>query len=157
MSSQPPAIRIDDIDAAILRELIADGRLPINELARRVNVSRATAYSRLQRLRADEVITGFTATVDPARLGFAATALILVRVEQHDWRVVHDRIRSVPGVALLASTSGEFDLVLLVRLPDIRSLRDVVLVELHGIDGVRSTQTIFVLDELNLPIQPTPT
>lgn len=38
-------------------------------------------------------------------------------------------------------------MVLLVRVPDIAALRDVVLDRLHEMEHVRSTQTIFVLDE----------
>jgi Lrp/AsnC ligand binding domain len=43
-------------------------------------------------------------------------------------------------------------MVLLVRVPDIHALRDVVLVRLHGIPHVRTTHTIFVLDEQRLPL-----
>ena len=48
---------LDEVDRRILAELQADGRLSVNELAARVNVARATAYQRLQRLEADAVIT----------------------------------------------------------------------------------------------------
>ena len=48
-------------------------------------------------------------------------------------------------------TSGEFDFVVLVRVPDIAALRDVVL-RLQGMPEVRSTQTIFILDEERHPL-----
>ena len=63
----------------------------------------------------------------------------------------------LPGIEYLAFTSGGFDLVLLVRLPDIQDLRDVVLVRLHDIPAIRSTQTIFVLDEAQIRGVPAPT
>jgi DNA-binding Lrp family transcriptional regulator len=44
-------------------------------------------------------------------------------------------------------TAGGFDFVLLVRAPDVETLRDVVLERLAGLPGVRSTQTMFILDE----------
>jgi DNA-binding Lrp family transcriptional regulator len=47
----------------------------------------------------------------------------------------------------VALTAGGFDFVLLVRVPDVETLRDVVLEGLQGMRGVRSTQTMFVLDE----------
>jgi len=43
-------------------------------------------------------------------------------------------------------------MVLLVRVPDITALRDIVLVRLHAVKGVRSTQTVFVLEEARVPI-----
>ena len=142
---------LDATDRRIVELLVADGRLSVNELAAQAHVSRATAYARLERLRADGVITGFKATVDPAKLGYAIAALVLVNVEQTQWREVRDEVLRLPGLEYLAFTSGGFDLVLLVRLPGIADLRDVLLVRLHDVPGIRSTQTIFVLDEARPP------
>jgi DNA-binding Lrp family transcriptional regulator len=138
---------LDDIDRMLVRELVSDGRLSVNALAERANISRATAYGRFRRLCDSGVIRGFSAVVDPARVGLPITALILVNVEQSNWKVVRDELMALPGLEYLAFTSGGFDMVLLVRVPDVVALRDVVLVRLHGSRHVRSTQTIFVLDE----------
>ena len=101
----------------------------MNELAAQVGVSRATAYTRVERLRRERVITGFTATIDPARAGFGVTALILLNVRQADWQAARDLLLAVPGVVYLAMTSGAFDMVMLVRAADVHHLRDVVLGE----------------------------
>jgi DNA-binding Lrp family transcriptional regulator len=145
MAAQPT---LDETDLAIVAALVEDGRVSVNELAQRVNVSRATAYARLERLRANEVITGFTATVDRAKLGLPLAALILLNVDQHSWRELSEELRRIPGFEYLALTSGEFDMVLLVRVPDIAALRDVVLVKLTTLPQIRTTRTVFVLDEL---------
>ena len=147
-----PDTALDAVDRAIVHELVADGRLSVSALADRVNVSRATAYARLERLTAAGVITGFGAVVDPARIGLPITALILVNVRQHSWPEARAELLELPGLEYLAFTSGGFDMVLLVRVPDVVSLRDVVLVRLHGSPHVRSTQTIFVLDEQRVPV-----
>ncbi len=152
--SEPLTRPLDEIDRALLELLVDDGRLSINDLAQRTNISRATAYSRFDRLRQDGVITGFTATVDSAKIGLPITALILVNVEQHEWRAAREQVAELPGLEYLAFTSGGFDMVLLVRVPDIAALRDVVLVQLHGMAHVKSTQTIFVLDEQRQSVRP---
>ena len=139
--------KIDEIDRSLLHVLVDDGRVSMNELAARAGVSRATAYARVERLRSRGVITGFTATIDPAKAGLGVTALILLNVRQSDWRAARDQLLAVPGVVYLAMTSGAFDMVMLVRAPDVQHLRDVVLGELHDVAQVRSTQTIFVLEE----------
>jgi DNA-binding Lrp family transcriptional regulator len=140
-------VTLDAVDRRIIELLSADGRMSVNQLATEAHVSRATAYSRLDRLQASGVITGFTVTVDPNLLGYSIAALVLVNVDQSQWRQIRDAVARLPGLEYLAFTSGGFDLVLLVRLPDISDLRDVVLVRLHDIPGIRSAQTIFVLDE----------
>ena len=143
-------LELDDTDRRLLEELVEDGRLSVNALAQRARVSRATAYGRLERLLHSGVITGFRAEVDPAKVGLPVAALILVNVDQHAWQEARDELVRLPGIEYLAFTSGGFDMVLLVRVPDVVSLRDVVLVRLHGSPHVRSTQTIFVLDESRL-------
>jgi DNA-binding Lrp family transcriptional regulator len=147
-----PRRPLDEIDHRLLAVLGTDGRISINELATKANVSRATAYARFDRLRADGVITGFRAEVDPAALGYTITALILVNVDQGQWRLVLAELAKLPGAEYVALTSGGFDFALLVRVPDVAALRDVVLVRLQGLPAVRSTQTIFVLDEDRRPL-----
>lgn len=142
-----PEFGLDDVDRRLLALLAADGRLSVNELAARANVSRATAYARFDKLRRSGAIRGFTVDVDPAALGFGITALILANVDQHSWRAARDELLQLPGVEYVALTSGGFDFVLIVRVPDVAALRDVVLVRLQGMPAIRSTQTIFVLDE----------
>src|SRR5262245_40538125 len=112
-------VRLDGVDASLVRELVADGRLSMNELAARTGVSRATAYSRVERLRRDGVITGFTATVDPGLVGYGVTALILLNVRQSDWRAARDAFLAIPGLSYLAMTSGAFDMAMVVRAPDV--------------------------------------
>jgi DNA-binding Lrp family transcriptional regulator len=143
-------LTLDGTDRRIVELLTVDGRMSVNELAAQAHVARATAYTRLERLRADGVITGFTAVVDPAKLGYSIAALVLVNVEQSQWREVREEVLRLPGLEYLAFTSGGFDFVLLVRLPGIDDLRDTVLVRLHDIPGIRTAQTIFVLDEARL-------
>jgi len=147
VGSDDKASSLDETDRRIVALLREDGRLSVNEVAQRAHVSRATAYARLDRLRSSGVITGFTAEVDPAAVGLPVTALILMNLEQKNWRAVHDALGSVPGVEWSAFTSGSFDMALLVRVKDVAALRDVVLVQLHGLKFVRSTQTVFVLDD----------
>jgi DNA-binding Lrp family transcriptional regulator len=141
---------LDATDRQMVAALQRDGRMSVNELAAEVSVSRATAYQRLERLLAAGVIRGFTAVVDPAAVGLPIAALILANVEQHAWRAARDKLRHLPGLQYLAMTTGGFDFALLVRVADVETLRDVVLDRLQGMPEVRSTQTVFVLDEDDL-------
>lgn len=140
-------VQLADVDRRIVEALRADGRMSVNELAARVNVSRATAYQRLARLRETGVIRRFTVDVDPRKLGLPLAALVLVTVVQHAWREVGERLRRLPGVEWLALSTGSFDYVLLVRAPDVDHLRDVILDGLQSIQGVQSAQTLLLLDE----------
>jgi DNA-binding Lrp family transcriptional regulator len=138
---------LDEVDRRLVELLQADGRRSVSDLAAEAGVSRANAYQRVARLRSKGVITGFTARTDPHRLGLDVAALIIVNADQRSWRGLRDKLRNLPGAEYVALLAGGFDFVVLVRVPDVETLRDVVLERLQTTEGVRSTQTMFILDE----------
>ena len=70
-----------------------------------------------------------------------------ITAEQHSWRRLRDEMLAMPEVDYFALTTGEFDMVLLVRAPDVETLRDVILVRLQNHPEINSTRTILILDE----------
>ncbi len=138
---------LDRIDRAMLEALREDGRISMIELAQRVGISRGNAYARYERLRQDGVLEGFTARINPRRLGLAVAAFVNLRVEQGSWRLVQEELLAVEEVEYLALTTGGWDFVVLVRATSVDALRDVVLDRLRRISGVRSTFTTLILDE----------
>ena len=142
-------VELDDVDRRMIRELRRDGRASVPTLASRVGISRATAYARFDRLVDQGVISGFTALVDPSKVGLTVAALVLVNVRQGEWRVIQRQLRDLPGVEWLGVASGPFDFVLLTRAEDLVHLRDVVLEGIQALDGVRASQTIVLLDEID--------
>jgi DNA-binding Lrp family transcriptional regulator len=139
---------LDNIDRAMLAELSSDGRLAVRALAERLHISRTNAYARLERLMAEGVITGFGARIDPRRAGLGTSAYIMVTVEQTSWRTMATDLHEIPYVDHVALVGGDFDILLLVRTPDNTTLRDVVLERLQALEGVRSTRTWLIFEEL---------
>lgn len=140
--------RIDSVDRALIAAISLDARISLTDLADKINVSRSTAHTRLQRLRDTNVITGFTATVDPQALGLGVAALVFIDIEQHDWRTLRAALAAIPGVEYLAMCAGRFDLMLIARAENIPALRDVLLEQIQRIPGVRSTESVVILDEV---------
>ena len=150
-------IELDDIDRKMIDALREDGRRTAPVLAEMIGIGRATAYHRFDRLVDDGVIAGFSARVDPAAVGWAISALVLVNVRQGLWRDLREELRALPGVQWLGVATGRFDFLLLVRADSLEHLRDVALYELQQIEGVRSAETVVLLDEIDqsdLPIWP---
>jgi DNA-binding Lrp family transcriptional regulator len=143
-----PPVAVDRVDRRILELLRDDGRLPVAALAERAGISRANAYTRLERLRGEGVIRGFAAQVDSGRLGLGIAALVLISGRQPAWRALREQLLHMPEIEYCAFTTGEYDALALVRVPDVETLRDVILERLQSSPAVRATQTIFVLDEV---------
>jgi DNA-binding Lrp family transcriptional regulator len=142
---------LDETDRAIVHELRLDGRVSMRALAEKLHISRASAYTRVERLHLDGVITGYTAQIDPERYGFGISAYVYLKISQHSWKAVRRRVLDIPEVWHGALVSGENDLVLLVRTQDAASLRDLVLNTFQTMPDVLSTQTVLILDELTGP------
>ncbi|MFN2451402.1 MAG: Lrp/AsnC family transcriptional regulator [Candidatus Dormibacteria bacterium] len=145
---RPAPRALDAVDRAILVALRDDGRLSTAALAERVGVSRAGAYARLERLRAAGVLTGASVRVDPTSVGVGITALVQLSCKQPAWRVLRDSLASMAEIEWAGLTTGEHDAVLLVRVSDVETLRDVLLERLQAIEGVHNTETVFVLEEV---------
>jgi DNA-binding Lrp family transcriptional regulator len=131
---------LDDIDRQMIDILRRDGRRTAPQLAGDIGIGRATAYNRLDRLINEGVITGFSAQIDHKAIGQTVAAMVLINVEQGRWRV---------GV-----TAGQFDYAIIVRADSLDHLRDVTLQELQQTEGVRSAQTIVLLDEVDKRSEP---
>ncbi|MET9788948.1 Lrp/AsnC family transcriptional regulator [Streptomyces canus] len=142
------AVPLDDIDRQILSRLIEDGRISVRALAEQVHISRANAYTRIGRLVAEDVITGFTAQLNAQRAGLGTSAYVTMSIEQNAWRDISRELREIPYVEHVALVTGDFDVLVLVRAPDNLVLRQVVLEKIQGIPGVRSTRTWLVFDEV---------
>lgn len=141
------AAPLDGIDQAMLAALTADARISVRALAERLNISRANAYTRLDRLTREGVITGFTTQVDPVLAGLGTSAYVTVTVEQSAWRGVQAGLRDIPYIEHIALVGGDFDVLLLVRTPDNATLRDVVLERIQAVEGVRGTRTWLIFEE----------
>lgn len=142
------AARLDNIDLSILRVLTREGRISFAELGEQVNVSRATVYAHVSKLKDQGVIRGFTVQVDPKKIGLGIGAFVGMKVAFHEWRSVVDELEQMPEVEHYGMTSGDFDIIVLVRARAMETVRDVVLHRLTDIPGVQSTTTYFLLGEM---------
>ena len=141
------AVALDDTDRAIIAELVRDGRMAIRALAEKVHISRANAYSRINRLQEQGAIRGFTARLDPPKVGLTTTAYVSLTVDQNAWRTVAEGLKQVPFIENFALVGGDYDILALVRTRDNVDLRRVVLERIQDIPGVRSTRTWLVFEE----------
>ena len=139
---------LDEIDRQIIEALGRDGRLSIRALADEVHISRANAYARVERLTTTGVITGFTVTVDPLKLGLATSAYVTLSLRQSSWRSLREQLQAIPEIKHMALVGGDFDAILLVRATDNEGLRRVVLEKLQAIPEVLATRTALIFEDL---------
>ena len=105
------AQEIDELDARLLRELDAAGRVGVLELSRRVGAARATVQARLDRLIRRGVISSFAPTLDPVALGYGVTAFATLEIRQGQGAAVLDHLRGIPEVLEVHTITGQGDML----------------------------------------------
>lgn len=134
---------MDDIDRAMITQLKTDARIPLATLARRLKLARSTVQARLERLETNGTISGYTVRLgDAARQAIQAT--ILLTVEPRAQPALISRLRTVPEVERCVTTSGRFDLAVLVAAQSTSRL-DEVLDMIGDLQGIRASESLIHL------------
>jgi Lrp/AsnC family leucine-responsive transcriptional regulator len=114
--------RLDATDRKIIGELVDDGRVPLAELGRRVNLSSPAVAERVRRLEQARVITGYRAEVDPRKLGYQLTAIVRIKPAAGQLPRIPELAATIPEVAECHRITGEDCFYLTVYLRSIDEL-----------------------------------
>jgi Lrp/AsnC family leucine-responsive transcriptional regulator len=137
---------LDDTDRKILDLVQRDASLAQAEIARRVGLSTAAVHERVKKLEAAGVIRRWTALVDPAAVRAQVCAFVEVFFEHPKFeKGFLERVKDLDAVQECHHITGEFSLLLKLRVPDMPSLQSLLLEQLSGHHGVRQTRTVMVL------------
>jgi len=138
-----PAMLLDEVGKAILRELQDDGRRSYTAIAAAVGLSEAAVRQRVKALVDSEVVQ-IVAVIDPLTLGFGVMASVGVMVTG-DSRAVADALSKIDEVDYCVLTSGRYDLQLEVVCRDNKHLLTIINDRIRPIEGVRETETSICL------------
>ena len=140
------ARELDAIDRRILGFVQKDASLAQAEIARRVGLSTAAVHERLKKLESAGVIRRWTAVVDPMAVGAQVCAFIEVFFEHPRFeKGFIERVKKLDAVQECHHITGEFSLLLKVRVANMPALQTLLLEQLSGHEGVRQTRTVMVL------------
>ncbi len=137
---------LDDKDRRILQLIQQDATTSQADIARQVGLSTAAVNERLRKLRTNGVIRRITAVVAADAIGVTVTAFVEVFLEHSRYEEAFlARVLELHQVLECHLITGEFSLLLKVRVPDIAALEHLLLRDLGGQEGVRQTRTVMVL------------
>ena len=117
---------LDAVNLRLLAELVADPRLPMTELGRRIGMSSPAVAERVRRLEEAGIIRGWRIDVDPAALGLPLAACIRVRPSPGRLAEVAALAASIPEVTECHRVTGEDCFVLTLHLPSMDQLDRVL-------------------------------
>jgi DNA-binding Lrp family transcriptional regulator len=120
------SMTIDGLDARLIATLRESPRVGLLEVARRLGVARGTVQARLAKLERSGVITGFGPEVDPAALGYAITAFMLIELAQGRLAEAVVAMQEVPEVLEADAISGAQDVICRIVAHDTEHLQELV-------------------------------
>ena len=139
---------MDDIDARIVAVLIKDARASYALVGREVGLSAPAVKRRVDRLLATGAITGFSARVDPAAMGWTTEAYVELfcggRTSPNEIAIA---VRRYPEVVDACTVTGEADALLHIRAADVRHF-EAVMERIRAEPFVVRTRSVIVLSRL---------
>lgn len=117
---------LDRYEAQILTLLQSNSRLSHAEIGRRIGLSPSAVAERIRTLEAEEVICGYTAVVDAARVGFGLTAMVTMTCDGERCRKLPAEVERFPEVIECHRLTGDASAILKVVVPSIAALEAVV-------------------------------
>ena len=135
---------LDTYDHSMIHLLAADGRMPVNELAEKVNLSPTPVSRRLKRLEQDGIITGYSALIDEREMGFNFSVFVSVRLEKQIDDVLarfENAVTEMPEVVDCWLMTGNHDYLLRVVTRDIIDFERFLVGQLTRAHGVASIES----------------
>lgn len=141
-------MRLNRLDERIVHALATDARRSYADIGAEVGLSAPAVKRRVDRLREQGAITGFTVRVDPAAIGWQTEGLIEMYCRS---KTAPDDIRRAlaryPEVASASTVTGEADAIVQVFASDMRHFEEV-LERIAGEPFVERTKSVLVLSPL---------
>jgi Lrp/AsnC family transcriptional regulator, leucine-responsive regulatory protein len=135
---------LDEIDRILTRELVADGRATLAQLAATAGLSVSAVQSRVRRLEARGVVTGYTARINPEAVGHMLSAFVAITpLDPSQPDDAPARLEHIEAIESCHSVAGDESYVLLVRVESARALEDL-LQQIRTTANVRTRSTIIL-------------
>ncbi|MGE5176092.1 MAG: Lrp/AsnC family transcriptional regulator [Hyphomicrobiales bacterium] len=136
----------DAIDRRILGLLQENAKTSQAAVAKAVGLTAPSVNERIKKLEQAGFIRGYVALLDDRKLGQDITAFVEVFVEHPRYeRAFIAAVEDLTEVLECHHITGEFSLLLKVRVADMTEFRRLLIEKLNTLRGVRQTRTVMVL------------
>lgn len=133
---------LDATNVKILRELVANARIPITELARKVGLSKTPVALRIKQMEEMGLITGYRAILSPLKLGLTHVTYVEVRLSDTRQKALEQfnaAVRAIPEIEECYMIAGGFDYLLKVRSQDMAGYRRIMAEQISALPHIHGT------------------
>ncbi len=117
---------LDQIDWKILKHLQEEGRLSFAELGRRIGLTTPAVIERVRKLEAAEIINGYRAEIDTAKVGLPIVAFIRMSISGVDFsQIVKIAAESKEVLECHRGTGGD-SFIMKVAVASVEHLQNII-------------------------------
>ena len=137
---------LDPTDRRILAMLQDNAKIPQAEMAKAVGLTAPSINERVRKLERAGYIRGYVALLNERKLGHDITAFVEVFIEHPKFEAGFiEAVSTLDEVLECHHITGEFSLLLKVKVADMAAFRKLLIEKLNTVRGVRQTRTLIVL------------
>ena len=140
---------LDATDRKILNELVANARLPVTELARRVGLSKTPVALRIRQMEEMGLITGYRAILSPLQMGLTHVTYVEARLSDTRQKALEQfntAVRAIPEVEECHMVAGGFDYLLKVRSHDMADYRRIMAERISALPHIHATTSYVAME-----------
>ncbi len=117
---------IDQTDLEILSTLQENSHQSCRKLAEKVDISSPIASARIKNLEEKGLLKGYTAILDPAKLGYGLTVILFIQSESGYIKNLASELSQMTNVITIYEITGDFDIVAVVKLKGRENLNELI-------------------------------
>ena len=134
-------------DSELLKHLSKNGKASQRELAEVTGLALGTVSNHLKVLEKNKIIKGYSANINPEKVGFTLSATIHLRITKGKIMDVQASIAKHPRVYIVYDITGEWDSLVLARFKDREEMDEFIKTTLSQ-KNIERTSTSLVLNNV---------
>lgn len=139
---------LDHTDQQILMLLQHNSKMNIKEIALKVGLTSTPTYDRIKRLEKSGIITHYKAELNREKVGLDLVVFCQVTLQVHSKKLItqfENAVEKIPEVIGCFHIAGNFDYLLKIVTPNIKSYQFFLKNKLSVLESVSNVQSNFVM------------
>ncbi len=136
--------KMDDTDQQLISALRHNARASLSDLAITLGVSRTTVRGRIERLKQNGEIVGFTVVLKGETALDPVRGLMSLGIEGRGMERILRQLNGLREVRAIHTTNGRWDLIVEIGTATLEHL-DKILAQIRKFDGIASSETSLLL------------
>ncbi|ACX72492.1 MAG: Lrp/AsnC family transcriptional regulator [Methanococci archaeon] len=139
---------MDEKDLKIIEILMKDGRRSYTDIARELGTSESSIRKRVKKLEEEGVIKGYTAIIDPSKIGYNVVALTGFDTEPDKFLNVAKELCKFEEVKKVFTSTGDHMIMTEIWAKDGKEFSDLIFNKIGKIEGIKKICPAIILEQM---------